>query len=289
MCGARWRCCGSTPAAQARGARAGGVGQSAHPSCPPLMRASLLARATAAGVRVRQPTRRQPTHRTMASAHAADTARPGVTAGGRREAYVTIAAPVTHTHEAKKSRFVTTAWPVSSPAQCDAAFAAARDPGASHNCWAYKCGPAARCSDDGEPGGTAGRPMLAAIEGEGLDGVAVLVVRYFGGTKLGAGGLTRAYGAAARDCLRAAGRVSVQPLVGITVDAAISDTGAVYAALDACSGVVREGETYADADEGGNGVRVRVAASAPRPAAQALADALARATAGRAVVRLDGD
>ena len=65
-----------------------------------------------------------------------------------------------------------------SPEEAAQRFAARRDPSASHNCWALRLGQrAARCSDDGEPGGTAGRPILAAIEGEGLDHVAVLVVR----------------------------------------------------------------------------------------------------------------
>ncbi len=54
----------------------------------------------------------------------------------------------------------------------------ARDPAATHNCWAYKIGQQYRSSDDGEPGGTAGRPILSAIEGEGLDAVCVLVIRW---------------------------------------------------------------------------------------------------------------
>jgi putative IMPACT (imprinted ancient) family translation regulator len=65
----------------------------------------------------------------------------------------------------------------------------ARNPDASHNCFAYRLGQQYRSSDDGEPGGTAGRPILTAIEGEGLDGVCVLVTRYYGGVKLGAGAL----------------------------------------------------------------------------------------------------
>ena len=68
----------------------------------------------------------------------------------------------------------------------------------------YRLGDEYRSSDDGEPSGTAGRPMLSAIDGEGLDAVCVLVVRHFGGVKLGAGGLARAYGGAARQCLQQA-------------------------------------------------------------------------------------
>ena len=69
------------------------------------------------------------------------------------------------------------AWPCASPDEALQVMASRRDPSASHNCWAYRVGQQYRSSDDGEPGGTAGRPILAAIEGEGLDGVAVLVIR----------------------------------------------------------------------------------------------------------------
>lgn len=120
----------------------------------------------------------------------------------------------------------------------------AKDVSASHNCYAYKLGDEYRSSDDGEPGGTAGRPILGSIEGEGLDGVCVLVTRfascwklcgltgqapmtatliclpcarYFGGTKLGAGGLVRAYAEAARECLRKAERVEVKPLREVVI------------------------------------------------------------------------
>ena len=91
-------------------------------------------------------------------------------------------------------------------------FAANSDPEATHNCWAYKIGQEYRFNDDGEPGGTAGRPILQAIEGQGMDRVAVLVVRWFGGVKLGAGGLVRAYGGCAANCGRANGpRSSIWP------------------------------------------------------------------------------
>jgi hypothetical protein len=83
---------------------------------------------------------------------------------------------------------------------------------ATHNCWAWRIGGDYRSSDDGEPAGTAGRPILAAIDGQGFDRVMVVVTRWFGGIKLGAGGLVRAYGGAAAECLRTAPRV---PLVGM--------------------------------------------------------------------------
>lgn len=82
-------------------------------------------------------------------------------------------------------------------------------PDATHNCWAYRIGQEYRFNDDGEPAGTAGRPMLQAIEGQQCDRVAVLVIRWFGGTKLGSGGLVRAYGGVAAQCLRLADKVEI--------------------------------------------------------------------------------
>lgn len=83
--------------------------------------------------------------------------------------------------------------------------------GASHHCWAYKIGAIYRFNDDGEPGGTAGGPILKAIEGQGIDHVMVVVVRFFGGTKLGTGGLMRAYGGTAAECLRTAKQCLIRP------------------------------------------------------------------------------
>lgn len=111
--------------------------------------------------------------------------------------------------DVKKSRFLCVATHV---ADIDAAFsffAAHAQPDATHNCWAYRIGQSYRFNDDGEPGGTAGKPILQAIEGQGLDRVAVLVVRWFGGVKLGAGGLVRAYGGSVAECLRVAPRTTV--------------------------------------------------------------------------------
>ncbi|MCB9549908.1 MAG: YigZ family protein [Myxococcales bacterium] len=82
-------------------------------------------------------------------------------------------------------------------------------PEATHHCYAWRGDgrDAFRWGDDGEPAGSAGRPMLAAIDGRGLSHTVVIVVRWFGGTKLGVGGLVRAYGAAAAEGLDAAGSV----------------------------------------------------------------------------------
>lgn len=105
------------------------------------------------------------------------------------------------------SRFIATAAPVFSVDEAKAFVAGVRDEfsDASHNVPAYLVGHGtsviAHCSDDGEPSGTAGRPALAVLRGSGLGDVAVVVTRYFGGTKLGTGGLVRAYGDAVREVL----------------------------------------------------------------------------------------
>lgn len=109
----------------------------------------------------------------------------------------------------KKSRFLALAAPVQSAAEALDFFAAHQVPEATHNCWAYRIGQEYRFNDDGEPGGTAGRPMLQAIEGQQCDRVAVLVIRWFGGIKLGSGGLVRAYGGVAAQCLRLADKVEI--------------------------------------------------------------------------------
>ena len=124
----------------------------------------------------------------------------------------TLAAPATHALEIKHSRFVAHAAPIENE---DGAMRVLRDvhvPDATHNCWAWRVGDQYRSSDDGEPAGTAGRPILAAIDGQGFDRIAVVVVRWYGGIKLGAGGLVRAYGGCAAECLRTAAR---QPLVDL--------------------------------------------------------------------------
>jgi len=105
------------------------------------------------------------------------------------------------------SRFIATAAPASTVAEARAFVARIKDEyaDASHNVSAYVIGHGnsvtAHANDDGEPSGTAGRPALAVLRGSGLGDVAVVVTRYFGGTKLGTGGLVRAYGDAVREVL----------------------------------------------------------------------------------------
>lgn len=101
----------------------------------------------------------------------------------------------------KKSRFITTTLPVKTEEEALAFIEAMRKKywDARHNCFAYVIGERGelqRCSDDGEPGGTAGKPMLDVLLGEEVRNIAVVVTRYFGGTLLGTGGLVRAYSSA---------------------------------------------------------------------------------------------
>jgi uncharacterized YigZ family protein len=108
--------------------------------------------------------------------------------------------------EEKKSRFIATLRPVSTEEEAAAFLAEMKKKywDARHNCSAMVIGYGAeltRCSDDGEPSGTAGRPMLETLLGSGVRNVAVVVTRYFGGTLLGTGGLVRAYTAAVREGL----------------------------------------------------------------------------------------
>ena len=145
----------------------------------------------------------------------------------------TLAGPASHLIEVKHSRFLARAVPVDSADAAQAALAPLSDPDATHNCWAWRVGQHYRSSDDGEPAGTAGRPILAAIDGQGCDQVLVVVTRWYGGIKLGAGGLVRAYGGAAAECLRRAERRALIDLADLAFACPFDALGAVHAALNA--------------------------------------------------------
>lgn len=143
----------------------------------------------------------------------------------------TLAAIAAHTVEVKHSRFIAHAAPVATPEAALSFLATVADATATHNCWAYRIGAQYRFSDDGEPAGTAGRPILAAIDGQDLDQVVAVVTRWFGGIKLGAGGLVRAYGGAAAECLRQAPRRPLVVYREIGLRYPFEATGSVHAAL----------------------------------------------------------
>ncbi len=125
------------------------------------------------------------------------------------DSYRTLAAASTHEIKIKGSRFIGLAYPVGSVDDASAVLEDVRkkEYNATHHCYAWTVGieqEEFKYSDDGEPSGTAGRPIYNAIIGRGLKNVMVIVVRYYGGTKLGTGGLTRAYGGCAADVLDSA-------------------------------------------------------------------------------------
>ena len=142
----------------------------------------------------------------------------------------TLAHPVHSELLIKKSRFIGCVEPMADRAAAQARVAAlkAEHPGAAHVCWALLAGGQSAANDDGEPGGTAGRPILAAIDGQGLDRVMAVVTRHYGGIKLGAGGLVRAYGGAVAECLRRAERRAIVVSVRLRLRFGFADLGVVH-------------------------------------------------------------
>ena len=114
----------------------------------------------------------------------------------------------------KKSRFIACIQPVADRASAQAVVQQlwAQHPDATHICWALLAGGQSAAVDDGEPSGTAGRPMLEVLRHHDLEGVLATVVRYFGGVKLGAGGLVRAYTDAVAQALQRAEKVPLRRL-----------------------------------------------------------------------------
>ena len=111
----------------------------------------------------------------------------------------------------KKSRFIGCVQPMADRASAQRVVAALRaaHPGAAHVCWALLAGGQSAAVDDGEPSGTAGRPMLDVLRHQDLEGVLATVVRYYGGVKLGAGGLVRAYTDSVAQALLGASKVAI--------------------------------------------------------------------------------
>jgi uncharacterized YigZ family protein len=124
-----------------------------------------------------------------------------------------LSAPAHHELVIKKSRFIACIEPVAGREEAQARVAAlkAEHPDAAHVCWALLAGGQSAAHDDGEPSGTAGRPMLEVLRHQHLEGVMASVVRYFGGVKLGAGGLVRAYTDAVAQALLKVEKVPLIP------------------------------------------------------------------------------
>lgn len=173
------------------------------------------------------------------------------------------------------SRFVGHAAPAADEAAALAVVEERRDadPDASHHCWAYVLADGRqRADDDGEPRDTAGAPILRHLEGSGLTDVVVVVTRWFGGTKLGRGGLVRAYGGTAASVLEAAPVVERHRTVRRRLDHGYDLTAAVDGVLAAFDAT----EVAAD-----YGTRVQRTVEVRRTRADAFDDAVREATAGR--------
>ena len=149
----------------------------------------------------------------------------------------------------KRSRFLGHVWPVDSEEEARARIEETRKRhyDARHNCWCYiiKDGPV-RYSDDGEPQGTAGQPMLNVFQREGVVNVCCVVTRYFGGILLGAGGLVRAYTQSAKDALDAAGISVVRRWVEVLLPCSYSQYERVKLETESLGGVVAETDYGAD-------------------------------------------
>lgn len=148
----------------------------------------------------------------------------------------------------------------------------ATEPNATHHCWAFHLADGTtRSSDDGEPGGSAGRPILAQIEGHEVTDAMVVVVRWYGGTKLGVGGLIRAYGGTAGKALDRAPLEVVRATASLRFRYTYDDTTAVETALAGFDAEVER--TWAAA--------VEAVATVDADRIEALEAALVERTAGR--------
>ncbi|MDB5954917.1 YigZ family protein [Ramlibacter sp.] len=147
----------------------------------------------------------------------------------------------------RKSRFLGCVQPVAGRAEALVMVQSlrAQHPGAAHVCWALLAGGQSAANDDGEPGGTAGRPMLEVLRHQQLEGVLATVVRYFGGVKLGAGGLVRAYTDAVAQALLGAQKLPLRKMLQLACIVPYALEGAVRRALQeagAALGEVRHGD-----------------------------------------------
>jgi uncharacterized YigZ family protein len=194
----------------------------------------------------------------------------------------TLAGPVTAELDIRKSRFIAHAIPV---ADRDAAMQTLRrlreeHPTATHVCWALLAGGQSGMSDDGEPSGTAGRPILEVLRHHDLDGVLAAVVRYYGGVKLGAGGLVRAYTDAIASALQNAQRVERIAQAELTVEIGYPDEARVRRWMD------QEGAQLVDS---AYGFSVRLVLRMPATMCDAARATLRDLTQGRASFPESGD
>jgi uncharacterized YigZ family protein len=180
---------------------------------------------------------------------------------------LTLARPVHSELLIKKSRFLGCVQPVAGRAEALAVVEAlrAQHPGAAHVCWALLAGGQSAANDDGEPGGTAGRPMLEVLRHQQLEGVLATVVRYFGGVKLGAGGLVRAYTDAVAQALLGAEKLPLRRTLQLACRVPYALEGLVRRELQeagATLGAVEHGEAveiaFSVGEDAAGGLRARL-------------------------------
>jgi uncharacterized YigZ family protein len=197
--------------------------------------------------------------------------------------YPIPAAPARTEIMAANSRFIASAGYTPSVAEAREFIAAVRAefPDASHHCVAYLVGHGASVtagmSDDGEPSGTAGRPMLAVLRGSGLGDVTVVVTRYFGGTLLGTGGLVRAYSDGVRAVLEVLPRTERIEMERISLEVSYAAYAAARRLLEEHNAQIAD-EVFAEA--------VTIHATIPRDDLAAAMAALAEQSAGQAVLNV---
>ena len=183
----------------------------------------------------------------------------------------------------KKSRFIGQVFPITTEQEAKATIERVRRQhyDARHNCWCYiiKDGPE-RYSDDGEPQGTAGIPMLEVFRREGVCNVVCVVTRYFGGILLGAGGLLRAYTKSAKDALDAAGISAVRRWVGTALDCSYAAAEKLKQEITAFGGIVA-GLDY--------GAAVTIHAYIPEESAEDFKARIFDVSAGGVTVRVTGE
>lgn len=201
--------------------------------------------------------------------------------------YERPSAPASAEHLVKKSRFVASAAPARDRAAAMTFIqeCAAEHPDARHVCYGFIAGnpyeqPEMGSSDDGEPAGTAGRPILGVLDHSGLGDVVAVVVRYFGGVKLGAGGLVRAYSTAAQQAVERLPRQTWEPTRRLHLSFDFALESRVRRLAD------EHGASLGDPQYGG---RVSLEAKARASAVDGFTRALVEATQGRIEIEADPD
>lgn len=161
-------------------------------------------------------------------------------------AYVTVAKKHMRLETIKGSRFFALVFPIASLDDVENELESTRMtyPDANHYCYAYKIGQNLKFSDDGEPGGTAGRPMLEVLQKRNLEAVLGIVVRYFGGTKLGAGGLVRAYSGSLAKALDEAGETLIKDRTKLFFEIPFQAMDSVHRYLSEVAELVKEEMSY---------------------------------------------